>query len=976
MKQTFLEQFFQQVRENPDQPALEDAFNGTMSFRELAGWSGKVMRWLIKRGIGTEDFVVIHLPRTVYAVAAMLGVLRSGAAFTMAETGFATGRLKYITEDCGAKCVLDEAAWEEIAQEQDDFGDTYRKADLHDAAFIVYTSGSTGNPKGCLHEYGTVEWIIDSYYYEGAIPVTAGKYALVIPMNVISTIHQLVTCLVTGVTLSIIPLELTRTPSAMINYFIQHHIDCTCLSPTLVRLLRGSLDMMKFIAIGSERADGVYLDNCDVINYYASSESGCCVSAYRITERTEEVPIGKPQFDLEYRIRPLEDGEDTGTGELMIRVPYFRGYLRLPEQTARVLEEDHWLHTGDIVSERPDGNLLILGRVDNMVKINGNRVEPEEVEITAQRALGLQAAAVKAFGEGDHARLCLYYVNGTEIDPAEAGEILKEHLPYYMMPSYYVRLSKLPRLVGGKVDRKVLEPPEMKEAEDAGKTDAADELESRLCRAMSRVLKGRPVSVNDDFYLLGGDSLGTVAAIGESHIPGLDMNDMLTGRTPRQIAALYRRRMREKAGNREAMNREAMAQAWPLTDNQEAALTYRRLRMQSTMYDLYMLSGFSERLDMERFAAAVVSAFRAHPAMLTVLREEDGEWKQVYRPEEFRAPQVEEVSQEEFDRLRETLIKPLDILNGEMFRVRLLRTPETDYAFLHVSHLLTDGTSVNILFRDILRAYRGETLPTDEYYLFLKEEAEKKASPLYQEAKAYYEEHYGDGTRARRPKEDFPAGGDGLTPGELTFSLDFPEKPVICIRETRGMGRNAVLSTALGLATAIRNSTDRVCIAWAYNGRKTGRDRDLVGMLFRNLPLKLDLADDLPMAELYRSAHDQMVRAVTYDCYLFNKTGVRPVKDDRVMMLFQEGIYNNEAEGFTVTPMALPDPYAASNSVMDFEVVMTDADHAECRIHYNADLYSPESVTAFYRLFERIVREMLSRAEDDAFTFGDLKKLC
>ena len=98
MKQTFLEQFFQQVRENPDQPALEDAINGTMSFRELAGWSGKVMHWLMKHGIGTEDFVVIHLPRTIYAVAAMLGAAADGTLDFVADVR-EYGRRAKITKD-------------------------------------------------------------------------------------------------------------------------------------------------------------------------------------------------------------------------------------------------------------------------------------------------------------------------------------------------------------------------------------------------------------------------------------------------------------------------------------------------------------------------------------------------------------------------------------------------------------------------------------------------------------------------------------------------------------------------------------------------------------------------------------------------------------------------------------------------------------------------------------------------------------
>ena len=148
---------------------------------------------------------------------------------------------------------------------------------------------------------------------------------------------------------------------------------------------------LEHIAVGREPANGVFFDNCLVINYYATSECGCMVTAFQISHLYEkDIPIGKPQFDLRYRVEPLgeADGAEQGnqTGELLLYLPYFRGYIKMPEKTAEVLQ-DHWYRTGDIVRVREDGNLILLGRKDNRFRVKGTSVELEEVE---QDAEGLQ----------------------------------------------------------------------------------------------------------------------------------------------------------------------------------------------------------------------------------------------------------------------------------------------------------------------------------------------------------------------------------------------------------------------------------------------------------------------------------------------------------------------------------------------------------------------------------------------------------
>lgn len=975
MKQVFLEMFFEQVKTKPSHIAVTDPQNGSLTFKELADCSGKVFQYLKSRGIGKEAFVVICLPRSIYTVAAIIGVMRAGAAFTVAEAGIIPEqRLQYIIQDCSAKLVMNADCWKEIEQlalTEAFSGFAYCEPASHDAAYVIYTSGSTGQPKGCLHEYGGLEYMMKSADFEGKPPISGGIYALVIPMSMLATHASLFFTLAYGVTVDVVPLYLLRDPTALVEYFTKHHITSTSISPTLARILRGMKLDMEHIAIGSESANNVFIENCLLINYYASSECGCMACAFHIDHPYEETPIGKPQFDLQYRIIPLEN--DSEAGELQFYFPYFRGYLNLPEETARVLT-DGWFHTGDIVRQLNDGNLLLLGRIDNMIKINGNRVEPEEVETAASRILGLQAAVAKGFGEGDHTYLCLYYVNATELDSHEASRILGEHLPYYMLPKHYIRLEQIPRLPSGKIDRNSLKPPVF--AEKSTTTVAPrDELEAALCRTFAQVLGLPDFSAEDDFYLLGGDSIGTVEVIETCQIHGLNMYDMFNGRTPQKVAACYRKRIAEESQDIEAENQKALQSSHPLTELQKCALQYRALKPDSTLYDLYSLVKYSERMDMKRLEKAVETAFHAHSALLTLLHQEaDGSWTQSYHPEIFEPVQTEYVSEAEFAEIQKQLIQPLQVFGGKLYRFRLFSTEKADYSFLQINHMISDGTSIKILLHDVMEAYSGKPVMTDCYYFMLQKQEQQMNSAFYQEAKEYYLNRYSQHQYDIRPHAD--GNGENLHNANFHFSLSLPLKKTANMNTLHKMGQNAVLATALALTVAVYNHSEHVMTAWAYHGRKSALYGNIVGMCYKNLPLALSLQQDTKLSELYADVRDQMVKAITYDCYAYNKINVQPIKGDKALLLYQSGIYDfDDVTGdISVIPQPLTDPYEANSGAFEIEVIMTSQELADCTIHYNSDMYRKESVLKFQNLFVQIVASMLNCAENKNFTFKMLQE--
>lgn len=971
MKQIFMEEVLNQVRTRGDCEALVDQEMGMMTFSEMWNLSGKVYQYLINHGIGREDVVVIRLPRNNNVCVAMVGVMRAGAAFTILEEGYVPDRVDYIIKDSGCKLIIDRDAWAEIEKTElteESAGEGYREVDLHDAAYIVYTSGSTGNPKGVLHEYGSITYLWASVKYEGNFLVFAGdSYALIAPLNTVAAVTTFLVIEMLGASTHILPTAMARQPDAMQDYITKHHITGAFFSPTVTRIMRMSNMGLSFIALGSEPANGVFIDNCTLMNYYCSSETGCHAMSYMMDKAYPIAPIGTPQFDIDYKVIPLDEGSEDG--ELCVYLPYTRGYLNLPEETARVFK-DHWYHTGDIV-RKEDGKYFLIGRVDDMFKVNGNRVEPAEIEVVAKELLKLPWVAVKGFEEGMHTYICLYYLNATEIDPSEANKILAEKLPYYMIPSYYIKLDSIPFLPGGKINRKALLPPENKTRHGVY-VEPENDTERTLCRAFSRVLSFSPYGAEDDFYILGGDSLATMEAIDLCHLPGLTMDMVLRGRTPRKITQIYRQQIIHAEEDIAQLNQEALAKPHPLTVEQKYMLEYQKLNPGYTTYDLYGIVKYSIRMDMERLAKAVTKAFSNHPALMTTFeRDENGELVQIYHADMVPEIIVENMSQAEFEAIKDTLVKPLDLIGGRPYVYRLFKTEVADYSFFHIHHSLIDGTSFNILLQDTLRAYYGKEMAMDGYYLMLKEREDQEKTAFYEEGKEYYKNRYDGIEWSIRPEEDMKSDENHI--GVINETFDLTVAQTEKMSKMYNMGRNGTLVTALALAVAAYNNKKDVMVSWVHNGRKSALEANVVGLLYKQLPLGLRLDEKQTLVQVYEDVRDQMVRGVTYSNYPYCKLGARPVEDDKACFLLQNGIYDifNSADGVSTDPVEIENKKVASYAMLDMEVVHEE-EKAYLKMSYNASRYKKESIDKFKNLYLDIVRTMIEKADDESYTVGQL----
>ncbi len=971
--------FFEKVKENvrlePNKRILADDTNPKgITTEQFWNISGKVYAYLKNMNIGKEDFVMICLPRGASPIIAQIGVWRAGAAFVLVEDTYAPERIEYIRTNCNCKTVIDIDAWETIQHLEPKPG--YEKTDEHDAAFAVYTSGTTGNPKGVLHEYGNIERMAISVYIEDD-PLTQpdDRFALVAPLNFIASVLIEIYGIYHNIFLYVVSYATTKNPLAIGMFIVKNRITGTFLTPSYIKKMNKKPPMLKFCIIGSEPANGVYLEGIKIHNFYLMSESGFAVTHFVIDKKYEETPVGNSEFGheiilLDEQGNPVTEGE----GEICFENKYVRGYIGLEDATAKAFKNGYY-HTGDLAKRDENGNFIICGRLNDMVKINGNRVEPGEIENVAQRVLGLKSSACRIIDNGNRVFICVYYTDDIKVDTQKAQKDMQKYLPYYMIPSFFIHLDTYPTTKTGKLDRKNLPAPDFSEyMKDyvAPRTD----VEKKLCAAFEKALQIRQVGIKDDFYELGGDSLGTIEVIGESGLRGLTATDIFRGHTVEKIAQIYEENYKDLADeDPDAINEEEKKKAHPLSQEQTYMVDYQLYTPFSTMYNLNQMVKLDKSvMDMSRLADSVNTAVKSHASLLTtIFFNEDGDMMQRYSPEKFEKVKVEYVSEAELEEIKKTLIKPFKIVDSSLVRIRIFETEEAGYFFMDAHHTVFDGTSLRVFFTNVMNAYAEQDLTPDYYYYVLSKREKQMQSEFYAESREYFEKRYSDGEWVKHISVDHTNVRKNEM-GELFYPFSLKKEEIGELEDKFGISPNGFFMTAAVLATAIYERKPNILTSWIYNGRNDVNEMNTAGLLFRNLPVGVKLHTNMTMKELCEDVTEQINTGITHSCYPFVETNNSVVTDDYACVLYQDDIRNMVDIPGIVGDVELENKYEASQNIMDMEI-LNDAEHGPVlMLDYSSSLYDQKSIERFVRLFVTSAQVLAACKDHGDFTVKKLAR--
>ncbi|WP_406209734.1 amino acid adenylation domain-containing protein [Kitasatospora sp. NBC_01560] len=995
-----------------------------LDYAELAARVTRTARHLAALGAGPGRVVALALPRSADLVAALLGVLASGAAYLPIDLDHPDERIALMLEDADPLLTL---TTPEVAErhpvlaahgkgvltvaELGTLGADPVRPHADDLAYVIHTSGSTGRPKGVLVPHRGLANMLEhhgSTVFARAVELAGGRRlraAHTASFSFDSSWEQLL-WLILGHELHVYGEDLRRDPQALAERLLADRIDTLDVTPSFGRQLVewGLLDSQRhrplLFLVGGEAVDDALWTRIRETegvlghNFYGPTEYTVDTLGAALDDSPTPFvgrPIGNTRaYVLDARLRPVPAGVP---GELYIAGPGLaRGYGNRPALTASRFVADPFgapgermYRTGDVVRHRPDGSLDYLGRDDDQVKIRGFRVEPGEVEAALAAQPGIAGAAVLARASAGGVKRLVGYVvaaPGAVADPAALRTALAGELPEYMVPAAIVALPVLPLNVNGKLDRQALpEPGADAFAAPAGRAPRT-EREAVICGVYADVLGLPAAGIDDDFFALGGHSLLATRVVGRLRAAlgtEVAVRDLFETRTPAAFAA----RLDGAATGRTAPAARPRPERIPLSAAQARLWFLHRLQGPSTAYTIPCALRIDGALDADALRAAFADVLARHEALRTVFPDHEGRpYQRILDPQAAGVPfTAAEVTGLRLDtEVAAAGAYAFDLATEIPVRATLLSAgPARHVLCIALHHIAGDEWSEGVLLRDLDLAYAARRagaapqfppLPLQyaDHALWQGELLAAEQGPAADQAR-YWTERLAAlpaeltlPTDRARPAEASGRGG--------AVRLRLPDDLHAALRDyARRTGATPFMVTQAAAALLLGKlaGTADVALGTPVAGRSDEVLESVVGFFVNTLVLRHDLAGDPSFDELVTRSRETVLGALAHQDLPFDRL-VEIVNPERSLgrhPLFQVMVqHRREAGGLDrllgARTALLPDPVHAAR----FDLAFTFVESADGS---RTDLTVIHADDLFDRATARLFGARLLRVMEQAF---------
>ncbi|ADL52818.1 amino acid adenylation domain-containing protein [Clostridium cellulovorans] len=549
INKTIIEQFYENLKNNKNSIAVHTS-KGSFTYEEINIKSNYVAEYLIKN-YSSEDVIGILLNRTEEIIIAYLGVLKAGCAFLPIDLNQPIEKINYMLSNSNAQIILSQQQIDlELSCKKIDIEELYCRKNVHidienlyrrvpeeNLAYILYTSGSTGASKGVMIEYSALNNFI------------LGMKDIMCDINTVLAITsvgfdisllELIVSIIYGRTVVIVDEKERLNDKELYNIISKYNVDFIQITPSRLNLLISHeynvFENIKKILIGGEMLIKEDIEklgkltHAKIYNMYGPTETTIW-STYKEIGLDSEITAGKPIvntsiFVLDKRGRMLPHGV---AGQLYIGGKGLaRGYVNNKTETDNkfvlinsnslindVLGNTQILYaTGDLAKFNEFGELIILGRMDNQVKLNGHRIELDDIRKCIMSYNEIENAVVLCCNDSDGSKyLVCYYISPKEISPKVWHGFLTKSLPRSIIPTHYIRVNEFPTNNSGKIDYKKLK--EIKYTENQVEIEEFSELQQKIKQIWSKLLGIDEIGLNDNFYEIGGNSLKAIRLLAE-----------------------------------------------------------------------------------------------------------------------------------------------------------------------------------------------------------------------------------------------------------------------------------------------------------------------------------------------------------------------------------------------------------------------------------------------------------------------------
>ncbi|WP_186137030.1 amino acid adenylation domain-containing protein [Burkholderia gladioli] len=930
--------FEAQAARTPDAPALVDGAR-SLDYGTLDARANRLARHLAAAGVAAGERVAILLDRSIELILAELAILKCGAVYVPLDRNAPAERQAFMLADCGARCLLslsghaapDLAALQRIdidavlagadAEAQPDAPQPAASAGGDQAAYIMYTSGSTGQPKGVIIAHRGINRLVVNNGYAEFAP--SDRIAFTSNPAFDASTMEVWGALLHGACLVVVPHEALLSAPRLAELLQAERVNILHLVAGLLSSHADALapvfPRLRYLLTGGDAADVRAVQRImrngapqHLVHCYGPTESTTFATTYTLRagdEPMERLPIGRPISNTRvYLLDRFGEPAPVGVpGELHVGGKGVAlGYLNLDALSAERFVRDPFApagdsaarmyRTGDLARYLPDGNIEYLGRNDGQVKIRGFRVEPGEIEAKLG-ACGLRDAVVIVREDvpGDK-RLVVYHTDAA-CDVEAVREHLRRSLPEYMVPAAYVALAALPLTANGKLDRRALPAPDAAAFGQQAYEAPQGELEATLAALWSELLGVDRVGRQDNFFALGGHSLLAVRVIGRLRERFGEAATLKTLFEAPSLAAFARRLAlagAAQAGASEhggaarftpaasAARREAGA-AFPLSYVQERLWLIQQ-RDGGRAYNMNGALVLDGPLSMAALQAAFDGLVARHETLRTrfeIAAGSDTPSQFVDAPRAVALPVHEIVEADLHAALERHGGIEFDLRRAPLMDVRVLRiTPRRHVVSIVMHHIVSDGWSLGVFVRDLRALYLAARDAQD---------GDAAAVPLVPLAAQYADYACWQREQDLAPHlAHWTARLDGLgAPVDLTVPgtpADADHGPAGVLRRRlspalsgrlaqlsrqRGVSLFTIFLVALGVLHHRRSGREDFCIGTTTAGRDDALLEPLIGFFINILPLRLDLSGEPDVATLLARAGERVLEALEHQALPF-----------------------------------------------------------------------------------------------------------
>lgn len=899
--------------------AYEEA---VLSYEELNKRASQLSWYLRSIGVTTESRVILLLPRSEAMVISLLAVLKAGAAYVPVEPGTPLARLQYVISETGAGYAVSSGPLAQqlemipiisvvLDQDQDLIAASNPlpapKVSPENLAYILFTSGSTGKPKGVAVERRQLQNYV-SGVAERLQLATRSRLAMVSSFAADLGNTMLFPALCSGGCLHVISGEKVTDSDAVGAMFETNQIEYLKIVPShFSALLSASQQERQMIprsalVFGGEALSWSLIDRireiapeCRILNHYGPTETTVGVATHELTLAEDvrwgaTVPLGLPLANS--RLYILDEQQQpvpmAVPGELYIGGSgVCRGYWRRPELTAERFLPDPWnsvagsrmYRTGDRVRLLPDGTVEYIDRFDRQIKIRGFRVELAEIEATILEIPEVSQAAVelRPSATGDDQMVAFISTDKAQKVTADHLRILRTHLrnvlPEHMVPAAFRILETLPLLPNGKVDRQVLRSMEVSDREETAFVSPREMGEEMLASLWREVLGVPALSVHDNFFQLGGDSLiatQLISRVRKLFQVELPVRIVFDAPTVSTMAAQIEK----------AISGEAQVQAPPivpvdrngdlvLSFGQERLWGIQQLDQSSAAYNSTAGMRLLGRLNEQALQQALSEIVRRHEVLRTTFTYTDGRPRQVIHPAQPAdlmrvdlSSFSEESREKEIRRMvNQHSLLPFDLEHELPVRLKLIHVDdETNILLISMHHIVTDGWSQNIFAREFSILYdcfshdRPSPLPelTIQYADFAAWQRQWLQGQVLENSLTYWRNQLANAPENLNFPTDYPRPERPAPSGSAIQWFHSSEQ----LERLKQLSRNEGTTLFMTLLTAYYiflhqyTGQEDIVIGTDIANRNRVETENIIGFFVNNLALRVNLSGDPTVREL------------------------------------------------------------------------------------------------------------------------------